>query len=75
MSGRFDVFVSKLSGSESRNGRILAALTSSNIANVDDLMEVIEGRNIEQVTSLFQRKLELDEFDASALAGLVMRGR
>ena len=75
MSSRFHGFVSQLSGSESRNERILVALTSSNIANVDDLMEVIEGRNIEQVTSLFQRTLKLDDFDASALAGLVTRGR
>jgi hypothetical protein len=53
----------------------LVALTFSNIANVDDLREVIEGMTRAEVTSLFQRKLKLDEFDASALAGLVMRGR
>jgi hypothetical protein len=71
MSGCFDDLVSKLSGSESRKERILVALTSSNIANVDDLREVIRA----EVTSLFVRKLELDEFDASALAGLLMPGR
>ena len=75
MSERFENLVSQLRGSVERKRTILAALISSGIENEVDLREIIRGRNIEQVTSLFERKLNLDEFAASALAGLLVRGR
>jgi hypothetical protein len=74
MSGRFDNLVGELPDGNEKDS-ILAALNSSTISSEAALIIMIRGRNIEQVTSLFQRKLELDEFDASALAGLLVSGR
>ena len=55
-----------------RKERIQTALDNSDIANDEDLAEIVAGRNIEQVTSLLQRNLTLSELDASALAGLLV---
>jgi hypothetical protein len=75
MSGCFNDLVRKLPDGHEKNS-ILAALNSSNISSVAYLRYIIQGRNIEQATSLFQEPpLSLGLYDASALAGLLVPGR
>ena len=69
---RFDNLLSTLRHGD-RKERIQTALDKSDIANGEDLAEIVAGRNIEQVTSLLQQPpLSLGLYDASALAGLLV---
>ena len=68
---RFDALVSRLPEGDEKD-RILSALDRSTISSEKALRAIVQGRNIEQVTSLLERNLQLHEFDASALAGLLV---
>ena len=61
MSGRFDNLVGELPDGNEKDS-ILAALNSSTISSEAALRVIIRGRNIEQVTSLFERKLDSMNF-------------
>jgi hypothetical protein len=67
---RFSNLVSGLRGADERD-RILQVLNASPISGEEALRDIVQGRNIEQVTSLLERNLELNELDASALAGVL----
>ena len=68
---RFDALVSRLPEGDEKD-RILSALDRSTISSEEALRAIVQGRNIEQVTSLFKEELDLNGFDASALAGLLI---
>ena len=69
---RFDALISRLHCNEERQQRIQTALNGSTITDEEVLRAIVQGRNIEQATSLLERNLQLHEFDASALAGLLV---
>jgi hypothetical protein len=73
MSDRFGKLVRKLPAGNEKDS-IIAALYSSAVSNEDELRVIIYGMMIAEVTSLFERSLKLDEFAASALAGLLVPG-
>ena len=68
---RFEKLLSRLPEGGERD-RILSALDRSTISSEKALRAIVQGRNIEQVTSLFKEELHLNGFDASALAGLLV---
>jgi hypothetical protein len=71
MSSSFSVLLSTLP--EGMRSRIQTALDAcTNISDVDYLRDAVAGRNIEQITSLLVRNLDLSNVDASALAGLLV---
>ena len=56
-----------------RKTRIRDALVSSNIESEEDLKDIVGSRNVESATDLLQRNLNINELDASALAGVVIQ--
>ena len=68
---RFSTLVSALPEGGART-RIEAALVDSTISSEDELRAIVQGKTNAEVTSLLQRNLQLNEFDASALAGILV---
>jgi hypothetical protein len=54
-----------------RKTRIRDVLRPSSIEGEEDLKQIVAGATRADIVDLFQRKFALDEFDASALAGVV----
>jgi hypothetical protein len=70
---RFDKFLKGIRGDLVQRERIRTQLLNANpIIGVDTLRNVIRGKSNPEATSLFERILQLDAFDASALAGLLV---
>lgn len=74
MPNRFDNLASQLSACE-RKRRILTALSSSAIIDENELRQVIRQKTYADAASFLRRKLVLDEFDAAALARILVLGR
>ena len=68
---RFDALVSRLPEGDERD-RILSALDRSTISSEEALRAIVQGRTRAEITSLLERNLQLHEFHASALAGLLV---
>jgi hypothetical protein len=60
-----------------RKTRIRDVLRPSSIEGEEDLKQIVAGatRAGNNIVDLFQRKFALDEFDASALAGVVLSAK
>ena len=69
---RFDALISRLHCNEERKQKIQTALDGSTITDEEDLRAIVQGKTNTEVTSLLERNLQLHEFHASALAGLLV---
>jgi guanylate kinase len=73
---RFDKFLEKL-GDAAQIDSIRTRLLNANpiIESVETLQNVVRNRTVESATGLLERSLNLNELDASALAGLLVASR
>jgi hypothetical protein len=70
---RFDKFLEGIRGYLGQRDRIRTRLLSADpiIESVETLQNVVRNRTVESATALLERSLNLNELDASALAGLL----